>query len=89
MDNTFGFQIEPQGHQKCRDALVRVQKFSRGLVAALRRFDRHALSAVLESDPGVLTDEEMASVLARREVALKHIDGLVARFGAARVLAFP
>jgi hypothetical protein len=89
MDNTFGFQIEPQGHEKCRQALGRCQKFSRGLVEALRRFDGHALRAVLEEDPGVLTDEEIDSVVARRDVALRYIDGLIARNGAEKVLAFP
>ena len=89
MDNTFGFQIEPQGHEKCRSALQRCQKFSRGLAAALRRFDGHALRAALESDPGVLTDDEIASVVARRDVALRYIDATVARHGADRVLVFP
>ena len=89
MDNTFGFQVEPQGHQKCRDVLARCQKFSRRLVEALRRFDGHALRQSLESDPGVLTDDEIASVVARRDVALKYIDGLIGRFGEDRVLVFP
>ena len=37
MDNTFGFQIEPEGHLRCRTYLFRCQKFSRKMVAALRR----------------------------------------------------
>lgn len=89
MDNTFGFQIEPQGHEKCRSALSRCQKFSRGLVEALRRFDGHTLRVALESDPGVLTDEEIDSVIARRDVALRYIDQVVARHGADKVLVFP
>ena len=39
MDNTFGFQIEPEGHLRCRTYLFRCQKFSRKMVAALRRLD--------------------------------------------------
>ena len=89
MDNTFGFQVEPRGHEKCRAALVRSQKFSRRLVEALRRFDGHALRVAFESDPGVLTEDEIASVVARRDVALRYIDGLIRRFGADRVLVFP
>ena len=88
MDNTFGFQVEPQGHEKCRSVLQRSQKFSRRLVEALRRFDGHALRQALESDPGVLTDDEIAAVVARRDIAIKYIDGLIARFGEEKVLVF-
>jgi len=89
MDNTFGFQNEPEGHIKCRESLHRAQKFSRRLIEAVRRIDRHSLRAALESDPGVLSSDELDGVLARREVALRYVDGLVKRHGAARVLAFP
>mgnify|MGYP007071000231 FL=1 len=89
MDNTFGFQVEPRGHEKCRAALRRSQKFSRRLLEALRRFDGHALRTALERDPGVLTDEEIASVVARRDVVLGYIDRLIEKYGDERVLVFP
>ena len=37
----------------------------------------------------MLSDAEMRSVVARRDVALKYIDGLVAQFGEEKVYAFP
>lgn len=89
MDNTFGFQIEPEGHLRCRTYLFRCQKFSRKTVAALRRFDLAALKQALAPEPGVLSAAEMASVIARRDVGLRYVDGLIAQFGADKVLVFP
>jgi hypothetical protein len=89
MDNTFGFQIEPEGHLRCRTYLVRCQKFSRKTVAQLRRLDMAALKQALAPEPGVLSDAEMASVIARKDVALRYVDGLIAQFGVDKVLVFP
>jgi hypothetical protein len=89
MDNTFGFQVEPEGHVRCRTYLVRCQKFSRRFVEAVRRLDLASLKRALEPEPGVLTDAEMESVIARRGVALRYIDGLIAQLGEDKVLAFP
>jgi hypothetical protein len=89
MDNTFGFQVEPEGHVRCRTYLSRCQKFSRKMVAALRKMDLSSLRRALEPEPGVLTEAEMGAVLARRDVALKYVDGLIAQFGPERVLVFP
>lgn len=89
MDNTFGFQVEPEGHVRCRTYLFRCQKFSRKMIAALRRLDLKSVRRALAPEPGVLTDAEMASVVARRNVALRYVDGLIGQFGADRVLVFP
>ena len=89
MDNTFGFQIEPEGHLRCRTYLFRSQKFSRKMVAALRRLDLASLREALSPEPGVLSEAEMASVIARKDVALRYVDGLVAQLGADKVLVFP
>ena len=89
MDNTFGFQVEPEGHVRCRTYLFRCQKFSRKMVAALRRFDLPALKQALAPEPDVLSEAEMGAVIARKDVALRYIDGLVAQFGADKVLVFP
>lgn len=89
MDNTFGFQIEPEGHVRCRTYLFRAQKFSRKFIDAVRRMDLASLRAALEVEPGMLTDAEMRSVIARRDVALKYVDGLIAQFGEDKVLVFP
>jgi hypothetical protein len=89
MDNAFGFQVEPEGHVRCRTYLQRCQKFSRKLIVALRHMTLPQIRAALEPEPGVLSENEMASVLARRDVALKYVDGLVAQYGAEKVLVFP
>jgi hypothetical protein len=89
MDNTFGFQIEPEGHIRCRTYLFRNQKFSRKLVAQLRNFDLAGLKQALAPEPGVLSEAEMQSVVARKDVALRYIDGLIAQFGSDKVLVFP
>jgi hypothetical protein len=89
MDNTFGFQVEPEGHLRCRTYFGRSQKFSRRMVAAIRRLDLPSLKAALEVEPAVLTDAEIKSVLARRDVALRYIDALIAQFGVDKVLVFP
>jgi hypothetical protein len=89
MDNTFGFQVEPEGHLRCRTYLMRCQKFSRKAVEALRRLDLPSLRAALEAEPGVLTEAEIKAVMARREVGLKYVDGLITQFGVEKVLVFP
>jgi hypothetical protein len=89
MDNTFGFQVEDEGHMRCRQYLFRCEKFSRKLVDALRKVDLPLLRQALETDPAVLSDAEMRSVIARRDVTLRYVDGLIAAFGADQVLVFP
>jgi hypothetical protein len=68
---------------------VRCQKFSRKLYDALRRLDLPSLREALAPEPGVLSESEMQAVIARRDVALKYIDGLMGQFGPDKVLVFP
>ena len=90
MDNTFGFQIEPEGHLRCRTYLFRCQKFSRKTVAAAAPARHGGAQAGARRRAGrALSEAEMASVIARRDVALRYVDGLVAQFGADKVLVFP
>jgi hypothetical protein len=89
MDNTFGFQVEPEGHLRCRTYLTRCQKFSRKMVDGLRRFDLQALRHALEPEPGILSEAEMQAVIGRRDVGLRYVDGLIAQYGADKVLVFP
>ncbi len=89
MDNTFGFQIEPEGHLRCRTYLYRCQKFSRRFVEALRRLSESELRRALAPEAGVLSEAEVKSVIARRDVGLKYVDNLIAQFGTEQVLAFP
>jgi hypothetical protein len=93
MDNTMSFFIEPQGNEKTRTALARVQRFSRRLYQALDRIDEATLARVLaqasEGDYEILTKPEIRAVVARRDYVKSYIDGLAAKFGAQSVLYFP
>jgi hypothetical protein len=88
----LAFGKNRRGHDKSHRYLQRVQTFSRRLVARLRALDEAQLRAAL-ADAGpferLLTDEEIAAVLGRRDRALAYVDGLIATHGEAKVLAFP
>lgn len=90
MDNAFGFQSDPQGHQRCWGYLRRSQRFSRRFVAALEHLHRDELRTAMQ-DPGgppLLTRDEIDALLARRDAALAYIQSLSSQHGAAKVLAF-
>lgn len=93
MDNTLSFGREPEGHRKCQIYLKRSQRFSRRLVAALRDLTEEQVRAALTDDLGpfefLLTSEEIAMVMKRRDYALDYIDGLSAEHGESAVLVFP
>jgi len=93
MDNTMAFRPQPRGHAKVSAYLRRSQKFSRSLVDALRRLRIEDVRDALDDDRGpfpyLLTETEMGALMARRDAALRYIDGLIARGGEAAVLAFP
>jgi hypothetical protein len=93
MDNTIGFYLEPEGHPRPREHLIRAQRFSRHLYDRLRALDEAALRAELAREPdppwAILTDQEIAAVLQRRDFALQHIERMIAAHGRAKVLCFP
>jgi hypothetical protein len=93
MDNTLAFAPQPAAHLTARTYFKSAQKFSRSLVAGLRALSEARLRDALEADTGpfeaLLTDEEIAAVMARREAALAYIDALVELHGAEAVLVFP
>jgi hypothetical protein len=93
MDNTLAFGREPDGHRKSRTYFTRAQRFSRSLVAKLRELTEDELRAVVEHDRGpfgyLLSDEEIAAVMLRRDWALTYIDGLIAEHGEGAILVFP
>ena len=93
MDNTMSFGLDPEGHRKSRTYFTRSQKFSRSLVVALRNLSAESLDDVLDHDTGpfehLLSQEECAAVLARRDWALTYIDDLIAQHGESVILAFP
>lgn len=91
MDNAFGFQADPDGHQRCWSYLKRAQKFSRSFFVALHDLDQPRLAAALAEDPSgpLLTSDELAALLQRRDRALRYLRGLFTEFGEDKVLAFP
>jgi hypothetical protein len=93
MDNTMSFFLDPQGKEKNRDVLFRTQRFSRSLYDALGRLTESTLRRALGGEAGVgheiLSPAEIGAVLARRDVVKRHIDGLIAKYGAPEVLYFP
>jgi hypothetical protein len=93
MDNTIGFYLEPEGHPRPREHLIRAQRFSRHLYERLRAFDEAALRAELAREPEppwpILTDAEIAAVMQRRDFALQHIERMIEAYGHAKVLCFP
>ena len=93
MDNTIGFYLEPEGHPRPREHFVRAQRFSRHLYERLKALDEAALRAELAKEPSppwpVLTDEEIAAVLRRKDFALRHIERMIQMYGREAVLSFP
>ena len=93
MDNTMSFFVEPTGNAKTREALLKVQRFSRATVAALDRITVPTLELVLADESGtpydILTPAEIGAVVARRDVVRQYVAVLVNQFGAGDVLAFP
>jgi hypothetical protein len=93
LDNTMGFQVDPEGHAKCVAALSRVQRFSRGLYEALQGLDADSLRRELDREPNppytILTREEIDAVIARRSVALTYMDSMIDEYGPEQVLVYP
>ena len=82
-----------EGHPRPREVFLRTQRFSRALYEALPQITISTLTRALGQEEGtpieILTPPEIAAVVARREIAKRHIDALIREFGAAKVLCFP
>lgn len=93
MDNTMSFFVDPAGLEKNREVLLRTQRFSKSLYAALDRVTVPTLERALAQEPGatydILTPAEIAAVVARRQFIQQHIRELIAKLGARQVLFFP
>jgi hypothetical protein len=93
MDNTMSFFVEPTGKEKNREALMKVQRFSRATYAALERISVPTLERVLSEETGtpyeILTPAEIEAVVARRDVVRQYVAVLIDQFGSTDVLAFP
>ena len=92
MDNTMSFGPEPTGHANSLLALLRVERFSRRLVAAATAFSEDRIRGAVGEEPDppfpLLLDEEISGVLARRDFLMGRIADLVVAHGADRVLCF-
>ena len=93
MDNTLSFGPVPEGSPKARTMLEHVQKFSRTLIRRLRSLEEADVRAAMAANRGpyahLLTDNEVAAVLFRRERLVQYVDGLIADFGETEVLCYP
>jgi hypothetical protein len=95
MDNTLSFSYFTLGHETNLAALRRTQVFSRRLIGRLRALDRATVVAAVAPglDPGglgrLLDDAQIDALMARRNNVVGYVDGLIARFGEAAVLALP
>jgi hypothetical protein len=93
MDNTLAFFLDTNGNAHTRPALMRTQRFSRGLYQALERITMPELERIFSEDRAspyeILTSSEIRAVVARRDAVRRHIDLLAAAHGEKAVLAFP
>jgi hypothetical protein len=69
------------------------QKFSRGFIERLQRFDRAALDAALSAEPthaedALLGPEQIGGVMERRRTLLSYVGALIDEFGEEAVLCF-
>ncbi|HXU81806.1 MAG TPA: hypothetical protein VN914_10445, partial [Polyangia bacterium] len=84
MDNTMSFFLNPDGHPRNRQQLDRTQRFTRHVYRALARVTVPALERLMsggDDSEGVLTPSEIRAVVARREVAQRHIEALAGFYG--------
>src|SRR5205823_161407 len=88
MDNTFSLDNYRHGHKKSRVYLERVHTFSRRLIDRLRALTIEEVRAAVAPDPDgpfryLLTPHEIEALMARRDVLLEYVDGLIAQHGEA------
>jgi len=93
MDNALSFGLEETGQLKVRIYLKRSQKFSRHLYEALKVLDADDVTDAMMTDTGpwprLLSEEEIAAMMKRRDYMVAYMDDLIADYGEAAVLAFP
>lgn len=89
----FNAPLTGQRYDRISGTLERVQRFSRGFVERVRALDEATLRAELALDPlaeerGILSDEQIAGVMARRRALLSYVAALIFVHGADRVLVW-
>ncbi|MEZ4251145.1 MAG: hypothetical protein R3B99_23270 [Polyangiales bacterium] len=93
-DITLASSITRELHDRIRERLGWTERFSRGVVDAVRRMDREAVVAALETEPShasepLLPDAAIDAVLERRATLLSYVGALIDRYGEDAVLVFP
>jgi hypothetical protein len=87
LDNAAGFgHYGAAAARRNEKQFAGVERFSRALVAALRRTDEAALARALAAAD--LPERSLHQLAARRTALLRRVDELIARHGEARVLCF-
>ena len=93
MDNTLSFSLFTYGHKTNLDPLFKIEVFPRHLVERLRALTPEAIQKAMDvgDDPlgPLLTEPEITAMLGRRDHLIAYIDGLIAEYGEANVLALP
>ncbi|GAC1352763.1 MAG: hypothetical protein NVS3B20_14570 [Polyangiales bacterium] len=93
LDNNLSFiaKLDPSHESRRNEALRRTERFSRRLIALVRRLERADLVAIFGSDQDggpLLTDAQIDACLLRKMELLKHVDALIETHGEAKVLSF-
>jgi len=95
MDNTLSFSKFRHGHDGNLKPFMRMQVFPRALVERLRALTIDDLRSALDissDDSGLgrlLDDDEVRSILQRRNHLMERVDELIEKFGEDAVLALP
>jgi hypothetical protein len=93
MDNTFSFAPQPIGGWGARSGLERLQRFPVRLYRRLRALTEARIRAEFAREKHaswpLLTEQELRAVISRRNHALDHLHGIVARFGWEKTMVFP
>jgi hypothetical protein len=94
MDNTLSFSKAQYGHEINVLAMRRIQIYSKKLVEKMRKLTLEDIERALEMPPDsklapLIKPWEVKAIISRRDHMMKWIDGLIAKYGEAAVLAFP
>jgi hypothetical protein len=93
MDNTLSFSQFTFGHKNNLDPMFKMEVFPRRLVERIRALTPAMIEASIDVGDDalapLLTHAEIDALMSRRDHILQYIDGLIAQYGEANVLALP
>ncbi|MBC7172271.1 MAG: hypothetical protein H5U40_07600, partial [Polyangiaceae bacterium] len=88
-DTTFAAPLAPAIERRLRAGLLKVERFSRSMLAGLVALDREALERLVAAEGGPLLDSaRIGGVLERRATILSYVEALADRNGSENVLFF-